>query len=390
MAAVLPSGNNTYLQNQFASSLSIDFDQYLYILAWVKMVETTENSETYIRLYSVAEGHEWSRTQFITNTVTPMFYTVSNSGASSISDELGGSIPGDDIRDAGFWGDGEWHLMALGGQMTDNGDPTGRLAHKTFADGQNNGASAVNGGNLTNAENGPDIVTFGAAAGSIGGGFAIVDGMKFADCAIIIRDTELTAGDWTNLLAQIPTIALAESDVVAYWPLESDLTNSIDGTEPLVKSGAGTLTFDADIPDLTRSIAVDTPSTEDPVTVTYPTATFDTNSLDTSITDYRATRLTVTNPDPRATRTQWEINLGGDSFYITTTSTTSVSGSVLGGTVNRLDYWFPPSQEGRVRYRQYVTRTYRIWSEWVNFTALGYVNSYDKAIILNRGTLTVS
>lgn len=134
------------------------------------------------------------------------------------------------------------------------------------------------------------------------------------------------------------------------------------------------------------------PTMKDAVSATYPIQQtgFSANSVDTSITDYRATRLTNNAVHPDSTMTEWEFNLGGDSFYFQTDNNGLIgpSANVLDSSLNTIDIWLPPHHTGQMRTRQFVNG----WSEWIgptNFTALGYINSYDKYQILNRATITI-
>ena len=120
---------------------------------------------------------------------------------------------------------------------------------------------------------------------------------------------------------------------------------------------------------------------------TYPTATT-TRLADLSINDAKATRLNFTELDSSGNQTQWELREpGGNSFYIRTDAETTPSGSVLGGNLTTLDLWLPPATTYEARARR-LNGNYDDWSAWTTVVSLGYVNSYEKYEILNRGTIS--
>ncbi len=145
---------------------------------------------------------------------------------------------------------------------------------------------------------------------------------------------------------------------------------------------------------LPTSISTDHPTMLDPVEARYPIQQdgFDENALDTSIADYRATRL-VNNfvVKSRATQVQWEITpVGGTSFTYTTTANSESTGdpSVFNASLTTLDLWLPPASNYMVRTRQYIDGAWTYWSLSTAFTSLGYINSFEKYTILNRGTIS--
>ena len=118
---------------------------------------------------------------------------------------------------------------------------------------------------------------------------------------------------------------------------------------------------------------------------------FDQNSVDTTITDYRATRIVDSSPPANTTKIQWEFNLGGDSFYLTTNSSGIVGdiANILDSTFTRLDMWFPPAMVFTVRTRYYVSGVWSGWSGRSSHSSLGYMNSYDKATVFDRASVTI-
>ena len=130
------------------------------------------------------------------------------------------------------------------------------------------------------------------------------------------------------------------------------------------------------------------PDMVDAVEVAYPIEQdgFDANSVDTTIADYRTTRLNNYVYDTETSSVKWEFSLGGDTFIHTTTATSGSSGSVLGSSLNQLDLWLPPGQQFTVRTKPIISGVATTWTPTVTLTSLGYINSYQKGQILNRGT----
>ena len=135
-----------------------------------------------------------------------------------------------------------------------------------------------------------------------------------------------------------------------------------------------------------------------PAAATFPIlqSGFDAQSLDTRITDYRATRITNKLADKNTTQTQWEFQIpGGNPFTFVTKASgeTRGSGNVLGASVSHLDLWLPPSTTFDVRTRQFQEGA---WTAWTprdpesRITSLGYINSFQKYEVLNRGTITIA
>lgn len=219
-----------------------------------------------------------------------------------------------------------------------------------------------------------------------GGFFGFINTTRFAHIAV--TDAVYDDDKFLYFTQYTPDIAAQLAGVNIYF--HKTLNDASQFSESNVTSiNVSAADLDADMPDLLSSLPV-SPFVGDPVTVLYPIqqSGFRESSVDNTIANYRATRLSVSSPTSGSTKTQWEINVGGDNFYITTTSNTTASGSVIGGTTTYLDYWFPPSQEGTVRYREYVGGNWTVWSSSQEFTALGYLNSYQMYSILNRGTTT--
>lgn len=390
MAANFPAGNDTALQAQ--PTLPLTYGKYMYIFLWIKFTEFTEVPETYYHLHDVNTDDQYIRTLHATGIVTSSYYSTSNSGVASLASNLGGTTGVDDLRDADLWGDGEWHLMTTGGQIQQVSGTTGRLAHGTWADGVAGGGTSISGGDIELIETGPDLFSIGSAGNVFGSPYAQIDGAKIADVSIVVTDTAIDSGTFAEVLTtDIRTVY--GDDVKLYWQLGSSdgLNSTLSGGPALSNADTTPVTFDDDLPSLTRPSTASA-SASTPITVSYPIqqSGFNQNSVDETIIDYRATRLTVSSPNSSATKTQWEINLGGDNFYITTIANTPAAGSVLGGSKTYLDYWFPPAITGTVRYRQFVSGSWEAWSDLVSFTALGYINSYEKYQILNRNTITVS
>lgn len=110
---------------------------------------------------------------------------------------------------------------------------------------------------------------------------------------------------------------------------------------------------------------------------------------DQTIYDYRATRIN-NRSILEATLTEWNFSdTWGNEFTMRTGSNTTASANILGSGLNYLDLWLPPYQEYYVRTRQLVNGSYTPWSPFHSFMSLGYINSYEKAQILNRGTQTI-
>ena len=152
---------------------------------------------------------------------------------------------------------------------------------------------------------------------------------------------------------------------------------------------------EGDLGDTPTSISTDHPAMINPIEVKYPIeqSDFDENALDTSIENYRATRL-VNNfvIAARATQVQWEITpSGGKRFIYTTTASSESTGdpSVLTASLTTLDLWLPPSSKYTVRTRQHIDGAWTYWSPSFAFTSLGYINSFEKYAILNRGTISI-
>ena len=120
-------------------------------------------------------------------------------------------------------------------------------------------------------------------------------------------------------------------------------------------------------------------------------AGFDQNSVDTTITDYRATRIVDSSPPANTTKIQWEFNFGDNPFYLTTDSGGIVGdiANVLGATLTRLDMWFPPAQVFMMRVRYHTSGSWSGWSEQTEQVSLGYINSYDKATVFNRASVSI-
>lgn len=117
---------------------------------------------------------------------------------------------------------------------------------------------------------------------------------------------------------------------------------------------------------------------------------FNANSVDVTITDYRATRLLSNTANVGHTKIQWELDMGGDPFYFTTDANgiQGESANVLESGLDYIDIWLPPHEVFALRTRYYYSGGWTDWFDIGQFTALGYINSYDKYQILNRATIT--
>lgn len=121
------------------------------------------------------------------------------------------------------------------------------------------------------------------------------------------------------------------------------------------------------------------------VVATYPTDTA--NPI---------TRLTVTYLNPNTTDVQWEWYLASNptNIYRVIMNENGPEGNdnitgIVNTSLDHLDLWLFPQSTYYIRYRQKISGSWWVWSEWATFQSRGITNSFEKYQMLNAGTTTI-
>jgi len=142
-------------------------------------------------------------------------------------------------------------------------------------------------------------------------------------------------------------------------------------TENYTTSVATTIAIGIAFDSQTAAPETETPSTEEPLTISTPASS-------------RDTRLTLDTPPAGTTKTQWRITPPGESaFTITTTSSGTDSANVSDSDLTTLDIWLPPSHTYALETRHFTNGSWGAWATESSFTSRGPLNSYEKYLALS-------